>query len=163
MTKNVMKDTLAREDLDLLDQLTAEGIEPVSPPAEIRAHVLETIRATSQFDEHVPGDHESRTLRAAEGRWSAVAPGARIKRLSKDPVRQTVTCLLELAANAIAPAHDHEGTEDTFVVSGSCRIGALGLSAGDFHHVEAGAHHGDLIASAEGCVLLITFALDDVA
>ena len=163
MTKNVMNDTLELEDIKLLDQLTAESIEPVAPPAAMRARILAAAKATSQFDESVPGEHESRTLRAAEGRWSTVAPGARLKRLSKDLVRKTVTCLLELAPNAIAPAHDHAGTEDTFVVSGSCRIGSLGLSAGDFHHVEGGAHHGDLIASADGCVLLITFALEEAA
>ena len=156
-------DILPQEDLDLLDRLTAETIAPVAPPVAMRARILEAVSATPQYDERVPGEHESRTLRATEGRWSAVAPGARLKRLSKDVARKTVTCLLELAPNAIAPAHDHEGSEDTFVVSGSCRIGALGLSAGDFHHVEPGAHHGDLIASADGCVLLITFALEEVA
>ena len=163
MAAHVMTDTLTREDLALLDQLTAKTIEPVVPPSAIRAKVLEAVRATSQLDESVPGEHESRTLRADEGRWSTLAPGARMKRLSKDLVRKTVTCLLELDPNALAPAHDHEGTEDTFVVRGSCRIGALGLSIGDFHHVEAGAHHGDVIASAEGCLLLITFALEEAA
>jgi anti-sigma factor ChrR (cupin superfamily) len=163
MATEVTRDTLPLEELSLLDQLTAESIEPVAPPLAMRARILEAVRTTPQYDETVPGEHESRTLRAAEGRWSPVAPGARLKRLSKDLARKTVTCLLELAPNAIAPAHDHEGSEDTFVVRGSCRIGALGLSAGDFHHVEAGSHHGDLIASAEGCVLLITFGLEEVA
>jgi hypothetical protein len=163
MTGNVMKDTLAREDFELLDQLTAEAIQPVAPPASIRGRLLEKIQQTPQFDDSVPGDHESRTVRATEGKWSTVAPGARMKRLSKDAVRNTVTCLLELAPNAIAPAHDHEGTEDTFVVSGSCRIGALGLAAGDFHHVDGTAHHGDVVASDEGCVLLITFGVEAAA
>jgi anti-sigma factor ChrR (cupin superfamily) len=163
MNDKVTTDTLPHEDLELLDQLTAKTIAPVAPPLAMRTRILEAVSAIPQYDETVPGEHESRTLRATEGRWSAVAPGARLKRLSKDLARKTVTCLLELAPNAIAPAHDHEGSEDTFVVSGSCRIGALGLSAGDFHHVEAGAHHGDLIASADGCVLLITFALEEVA
>jgi anti-sigma factor ChrR (cupin superfamily) len=158
-----MNDTLTREELALLDRVAAEAIEPVAPPSAMRARVLETVRATPQFDESVPGEHESRTLRAAEGRWSAIAPGARLKRLSKDLQRKTVTCLLELEPNAIAPAHDHEGTEDTFVVRGSCRIGSLGLAVGDFHHVEAGAHHGDVVASGEGCLLLITFALEEAA
>jgi anti-sigma factor ChrR (cupin superfamily) len=163
MTANVMNDTLTGEELALLDRVAAEAIEPMAPPAAVRARILEAVRVTPQFDESVPGEHESRTLRAGEGRWSTLAPGARMKRLSKDLVRKTVTCLLELEPNALAPAHDHEGTEDTFVVRGSCRIGALGLAAGDFHHVEAGAHHGDVVASGDGCVLLITFALEEAA
>jgi putative transcriptional regulator len=165
MTANVMTDTLTNDDLAVLDRLTAESIEPVAPPSLIRAKLLETIRMTAQqqLDESIPAEHEMRTLRAAEGRWTDVAPGARMKRLSKDLTRKTVTCILELAPNAIAPAHDHEGSEDTFVVSGSCRVGALGLYTGDFHHVEASAHHGDVVASAEGCVLLLTFGLEHVA
>ncbi|HKR66184.1 MAG TPA: hypothetical protein VJZ00_20815, partial [Thermoanaerobaculia bacterium] len=131
-----MTDTLTREELALLDQLTAESIEPVAPPSAMRARVLDAVKATPQFDESVPGEHESRTVRAEEGKWSVVAPGVRLKKLSKDRARNTMTCLLELAPNAIAPAHDHEGTEDTFVISGSCRIGSLGLAQGDFHHVD---------------------------
>lgn len=158
-------DTLSSDDLSILDQLAAESMEPVNPPSALRAKLLETVRATAQttLDESIPGEHESRTLRADEGRWTEIAPGARMKRLSKDLVRKTVTCILELAPNAIAPAHDHQGSEDTFVVSGSCRVGALGLYTGDFHHVEASAHHGDVVASAEGCVLLLTFGLEEAA
>lgn len=158
-----MSDALSFEDLAILDRMTAETIVPVPPPAPIRARVLEIIGATAQLDTTVPGSHESRTLRAEEGRWTDVAPGARIKRLSKDAQRGTVTCLLEIAPNAIVPAHDHHGKEDTYVVRGSCHIGTLGLYVGDFHHVEAGARHGDLIASEEGCTLLITFDLADAA
>ena len=158
-----MTDTLTREELALLDQLTAESIEPVAPPSAMRARVLDAVKATPQFDESVPGEHESRTVRAEEGKWSVVAPGVRLKKLSKDRARNTMTCLLELAPNAIAPAHDHEGTEDTFVISGSCRIGSLGLAQGDFHHVDAGAHHGDVIASAEGCLLRMTVGLEEAA
>jgi anti-sigma factor ChrR (cupin superfamily) len=158
-----MTDTLTNEDLAILDRVAVESIPPVDPPSAIKAKLLETVRATSQLDDSVPGEHESRTLRAAEGKWSAVAPGARIKRLSKDLQRKTVTCLLELAPNALVPAHDHEGSEDTFVVSGSCSIGALGLNTGDFHHVEPGAHHGDVVASTDGCVLLLTFGLEEAA
>jgi anti-sigma factor ChrR (cupin superfamily) len=160
-----MTDTLSNNDLAFLDRLAAESIEPVTPPATIRTSLLETIRKTAQLqlDASVPGEHEMRTLRADEGFWKDIAPGARMKRLSKDLGRKTVTCLLELAPNAIAPAHDHEGSEDTFVVSGSCRVGALALNTGDFHHVESSAHHGDVVASAEGCVLLLTFGLEKAA
>jgi anti-sigma factor ChrR (cupin superfamily) len=74
-----------------------------------------------------------------------------------------MTLLLELEPEAILPAHDHDGGEDSYVIRGSCRIGAVALSAGDFHHVDAGAHHGDVVASAEGCLLLLTVDLADAA
>jgi anti-sigma factor ChrR (cupin superfamily) len=139
---DVHTDGLTAEDFELLDRAAAECVEPVEPPADVRAKVMTAIRS-------VPGAHESFTVRADEGSWKTVAPGARVKKLKPG------TFLLDLDAHAVLPAHDHEGGEDSFVVRGSCHIGALGLSAGDFHHADAGAHHGDVVASAQGCLLLI--------
>jgi anti-sigma factor ChrR (cupin superfamily) len=158
-----MTDALTPEELELLDQLVGETIEPVEPPAETRARVIAQARNTPQLDESVPGEHESRTIRAVEGRWTAVAPGARMKKLSKSTRRGSITCLLELEPNAILPAHDHHGEEESYVVRGSCRIGAVELREGDFHRVDAGAHHGNVVASAEGCLLLLTIDLADAA
>lgn len=149
-----MSDALTREELELLDRIAAETLSPCPPPPAVRASVLEAIRSLPQLDESVPGEHESVTVRADEGTWKAVAPGARMKRLSKNDRR--VVFLLEMEPHAIVPAHDHEGREDSYVIRGACRIGALGLAAGDFHHVESGAHHGDVVATAEGCLLMIT-------
>jgi anti-sigma factor ChrR (cupin superfamily) len=78
-----------------------------------------------------------------------------MRKLSEDAARKTVTFVLDLAPGSLLPAHDHHGAEDSYVVSGSCRIGAVDLYAGDFHHVDAGAHHGDVV-SETGCVLLLT-------
>ena len=151
-----MTDHLAQEDLDFLDRITAETCNPVPPPPDVRERVLNAIRDTPQRDERVPGPEESLTVRSDEGAWKAIAPGTRMKRLARDG-RRTVF-LLELEPHAVVAAHDHEGAEDTYVVRGSCYIGALGLAAGDFHHVEPTAHHGDVVASAEGCLLLITLS-----
>lgn len=148
-----MSDALSNDDLEMLDGLVAESIEPVAPPPAVRARVLAAIKP---LDHSVPGEHESVTVRAEEGRWSTVAPGARLKKLNKDPRRNTLTCLLELEPFALVPAHDHEGGEDSYVIRGSCHIGALSLNVGDYHHADAASHHGDIVASAEGCLLLIT-------
>jgi anti-sigma factor ChrR (cupin superfamily) len=67
-----------------------------------------------------------------------------------------MTFLIELEPHATVPAHDHEGGEDSYVVRGSCRIGALALDTGDFHHADVTAHHGDVVASDDGCLLLLT-------
>lgn len=144
-----MTDHLAPEDLEFLDRIAAESCTPVPPPPQVRARVLEAVRG-------IPGAHESVTLRADEGVWKTIAPGTRMKRLAKDERR--VVFLLDLDPHATVPAHDHEGAEDTYVIRGSCFIGALGLAAGDFHHVDSTAHHGDVVASAEGCLLLITLS-----
>lgn len=149
-----MTDALTREELDLLDRIAVSAIEPVDPPSAIRTRVLDSIRAIPQLDTSVPSADESVTVRADEGTWKTVAPGARMKRLTKD-ARRTVF-LLDLEPNALLTAHDHEGGEDSYVLRGSCHIGGLGLALGDFHHSDAGSHHGDVVASDEGCLLLIT-------
>jgi anti-sigma factor ChrR (cupin superfamily) len=148
-----MSDALTLDDLQLLDRAVAESIDPIAPPASVRARVLAAIKP---LDDSVPGSHESLTVRAEEGKWTVVAPGARLKKLTRDARRNTLTCLLELDPHAHVPAHDHEGGEDSYVIRGSCRIGALALNVGDFHHADADSHHGDIVASAEGCLLLIT-------
>jgi anti-sigma factor ChrR (cupin superfamily) len=153
-----MSDALTHDELELLDRIVAETIAPCDPPPEVRAHVLESIRRAPQLDESVPGEHESRTVRADEGTWKTVAPGARMKRLSKKDDRRVVF-LLEMEPFAVVDAHDHAGGETSYVIRGSCRIGALGLGTGDYHTVDAGAHHGDVTAGADGCVLLLTLEM----
>jgi anti-sigma factor ChrR (cupin superfamily) len=154
MGQTVMTDRLTAEDLQLLDRIAAEAISPVDPPAALRAQVLEAVHRAPHLDESVPRPDESLTVRADEGTWKTIALGTRMKRLAKDG-RRTIF-LLDLDPHAVVAAHDHEGAEDTYVIRGSCHIGALGLAAGDFHHVEPTAHHGDVVASAEGCLLMIT-------
>ena len=147
---------IAQDDLDFLDRITAESCSPVAPPTGVRARVLDAIRTVPQRDDSVPRPEECLTVRADEGTWKLIAPGTRMKRLAKDARRQIF--LLDLDPHTLVDAHDHEGSEDTYVLRGSCHIGALGLAAGDFHHVEATAHHGDVVASAEGCLLMITLS-----
>lgn len=149
-----MSDTLQREDLELLDRIAASAIDPVPPPATARAGVMDAIRATPQLDSSVPAPEECVTVRAEEGTWKPAGAGARMKRLTKD-ARRTVF-LLDLDPNAILPAHDHDAGEDSYVLRGSCFIGGLGLAEGDFHHTDGGSHHGDVVASDQGCLLLIT-------
>jgi anti-sigma factor ChrR (cupin superfamily) len=152
-----MSDALTREELELLDGIACAAVDPVPPPAAARARVMESIRATPQLDASVPAPEECVTVRADEGTWKTIAAGARMKRLTKDANR--VVFLLDLDPNAIVAAHDHEGGEDSYVIRGSCFIGGLGLAEGDFHHSDAGSHHGDVVASDEGCLLLITMAI----
>jgi anti-sigma factor ChrR (cupin superfamily) len=140
-----MTDALTPEDLELLSSLAAETLDPVAPPPELRAQIVNAVR-------NLPADRV--TIRASEGRWFAAGAGVSVKRLSATAT--TVTVLMQLAPNAVIPAHDHHGPEDSFIISGSCHFGPMPMSAGDFHHAEATAHHGQIVASADGCLLLVT-------
>ena len=156
-----MTELLTIDDLELLDEVMAESIEPVAPPPAIRAKVLSAVkRRRRPLDESIPSAEVSHTVRDGEGQWVSPLAGIRTKKLSEDAKRGTVTVLLDLAPGSLLPAHDHHGAEDSYVIRGSCRIGAVALAQGDFHHIEAGAHHGDVV-SDEGCLLLLTVDRDD--
>ena len=140
-----MSDTLTRDDLNFLNGIVAEAITPVDPPAWLRARILGAASETSQ---------NTRTVRANEGRWHRMVPGVTVKTLSVDIERDTATILMMFEPGARVPQHDHAGAEDSFVISGSCRIGEAYLLKGDFHHADAGTRHEEII-SDEGCVLLL--------
>jgi len=140
-----MTETLTREDMHLLSAIVAEAIEPIDPPAALRARILAAAAAAPQ---------NTRTVRSEEGRWHCLVPGVTVKLLSMDTERDTATILMTLEPGSTVPSHGHSGPEDSFVVSGSCRIGPTYLYRGDFHHADAGTQHGDVV-SEEGCVLLL--------
>ena len=129
--------------------LIAESLEPVEPPPPLRERLLGTVSG-------------ARLIRAGEGTWRAIGPGLRMKRLTSDRKRNTVTLLLEFEAGAKYPGHSHRGAEDSWVVRGSCRFGAVVAREGDLFHVEPGQHHGDVI-SESGCLLLIVADWSDFA
>lgn len=146
-----MNDQLTLDELMAIDELIAQSIEPVAPPVSVRTQILDSIRNIPQ---------NSTTIRVDEGRWKPVLPGVDMKRLSRDAKRGTVTVLLRFQPGATLPEHGHHGYEQTYVVEGSCCIGSVGLSQGDYHTVEAGERHGTVI-SKEGCTLLLVVDEED--
>jgi anti-sigma factor ChrR (cupin superfamily) len=127
----------------------ADSLEPVTPPAELRRRVMASVSPAAQ-----------KIVRASEGKWLDLAPGVRLKKLSSDRARNTVTVLIEMEPGSTLPAHENRHPEDSFLVRGSCRIGEVAFRPGDFHRVEAGAHH-DAIVSDEGCAVLIVMDAED--
>lgn len=149
-----MSDAFTREELAEFDTFVPELIEPVAPPAALRAQILAAVGGVPQG---------SLTIRAEEDRWRPFpAPGVRWKKLSSDRERGTLTVLLQIDPGAAVPSHGHHGSEDCFVVEGSCHIGSITLAKGDFHRVERGARHGT-VQTKEGCTLLLVVAAEDWA
>ena len=147
-----MTEVLTHDEMELLDSVVADSIEPVAPPPDLRRRIVDAIRGTPQ---------DSRTVRSNEGRWMLCPfPGVKVKTLSVDEKRGTATILVSLDPGSRLPAHDHHGDEESFVVSGSCRIGTVYLRQGDFHRAGEGSHHGDVV-SDEGCVLLLVVDAED--
>jgi len=144
-------DRASIEDASLYREAIAQlagSLDAQAPPADVKQKVM---RAVSQ---------SGRTLRANEGKWNTIAPGVRMKKLSSDRARNTVTVLMEMAPGSSVPPHEHHHPEDSYIISGSARLGELVLFAGDFHHVEAGTRH-DSIISDDGCLALLVMDTED--
>ncbi|HEX3110247.1 MAG TPA: cupin domain-containing protein [Thermoanaerobaculia bacterium] len=125
----------------------AESLDAVTPPAGVKQKILSAVARPN-------------TVRANEGKWTSIAPGVRLKKLSSDRARNTVMVLMEMQAGAVVPPHEHRHAEDSYIIRGSARLGALTLFAGDFHHVEAGSRH-DSIVSDDGCLALLVMDAED--
>src|SRR5260221_3768992 len=141
-----MTELLPKEDVLLLDEIVAETIVPVAPPPSVTSRLMSLVRDIPQ---------NSRTVRSHEGHWTQTPMrGVKVKLLTIDNSRGTATILMDLAAGATLPEHGHHGDEQTFVLSGSCRIGGVSLEKGDFHHIGGDARHGRVVSDG-GCVLLL--------
>ncbi|HEV8433204.1 MAG TPA: hypothetical protein VGR95_07315 [Thermoanaerobaculia bacterium] len=125
----------------------AESLDAVTPPADVKQKILTAVA-------------RPHTVRANEGKWTSIAPGVRLKKLSADRARNTVMVLMEMQPGAAVPPHEHHHPEDSYIIRGSARLGGLTLFAGDFHHVEAGSRH-DSIVSDDGCLALLVMDADD--
>lgn len=125
-----------------------QSLDAVMPPADVKAKVLGAVA--------LPG----RTVRSSEGKWTTIAPGVRLKKLSSDYDRNTVMVLMEMQPGAVVPPHEHHHPEDSYIIRGSARLGDLTLFAGDFHHVEAGSRH-DSIVSDDGCLAVLVMDAED--
>jgi len=125
----------------------AESLDAVTPPPDVKHKILGAVALPN-------------TVRANEGKWTNIAPGVRLKKLSSDRARNTVMVLMEMQPGAAVPPHEHRHAEDSYIIRGSARLGDLTLFAGDFHHVEAGSRH-DSIVSDDGCLALLVMDAED--
>src|ERR1051325_1828017 len=103
-----MTEVLTRDEVDALDTIVAESIEPIAPPPELRRRILDAINGVPQ---------DSRTIRAEQGRWHVLPfPGVKVKPLSVDAPARMRRVLTAFDPGARLPAHDHHGDEESFVV-----------------------------------------------
>ncbi len=141
--------------LDVAAALAA-AVPQRSAPAGLRARVLDRIRTTPQIR---PGgeappkaapfhfvDHDAPWL-------PTPLPGVRLKVLSASPSAEYAMLLAELAPGTVYPEHEHEGVEETYVLTGDLTCQGRVLRPGDYFHAEPGTHHEPL-TSREGCTAI---------
>jgi quercetin dioxygenase-like cupin family protein len=123
-----------------------ERASPVQPPASVWAAIQRRVESVGP----------SAARREAEGVWLEFASGAKMKMLYVDPATGERTALIRMEPGSSCPAHDHEQTEECFVLEGSINIDGEDYRSGDYIIAPAGSRHG-VVASAAGGVLLIHY------
>ena len=120
------------------------------------------IRLMSRLNEAAPSPPPGFSFRLAHDQdWLPhPVPGIRMKVLALNRQQGYATLLLDVAPGTTFPAHHHSGAEECYVISGSLVACGRRITAGDFHHADAGSDHGEL-RTDEGCRVLLVVAQED--
>jgi anti-sigma factor ChrR (cupin superfamily) len=126
----------------------ASHLTPIEPPDGLLAKI------DARLDQ---GETKARnqTVRAAEGEWTEMGPGIRIKMLHQNAALRRQTIVLVADPGAVHPAHLHDFDEEIFVVSGDITIDGEELGPGDYHYSPATSRH-PAETTRKGCTCVIT-------
>jgi anti-sigma factor ChrR (cupin superfamily) len=143
---------------DAAAALALARCEQVAPSSNLRDKILERVRQSAQTAPVMPAPETPPGFRFVlndETGWQpGPLPGFRIKPLSTSRDMGYHMLLAELAPGAKFPEHDHNSSEELFVLSGHLHTEGRVLGPGDFLHAEPGTHHHELV-SPDGCVALL--------
>jgi quercetin dioxygenase-like cupin family protein len=128
----------------------AAALKSSPPPPLRRIHLRDNVLA--RLHELAPGD--SRTIRATDGEWRALAPGVTIKLLRSDTRTDNMTAFIRMQPGAALESHVHRQSEECLILEGEIFIGAHRLCAGDMHVAAAGTVHAPS-TSPRGALLLV--------
>jgi anti-sigma-K factor RskA len=129
----------------------AEALPAAPLPPGLWARIEQAVAATDAL----AGTH---TVRADEGEWIALAPGAWIKHLHLDQERGTRSLILRLEPGGSLPAHLHVSDEECLVLEGEMIIAGVRFGPGDYHLAPAGVTHGVLSSRTGGLIFIRTGA-----
>lgn len=133
-----------------LDRIAATPLAEINQPP-----VASASPATAQTEQLV-------MRRASDTGWRACLPGVFIKTLSLDRARGTMTALVRLAPGACLPPHRHSEVEESFILSGNCRINGETLGVGDYRRAPRGTADGETTTEQGVVFLLISSMQIDV-
>jgi quercetin dioxygenase-like cupin family protein len=127
--------------------------------ADIPDGLLEPIEARiSASGIELPG---TMTIRAGTGDWIDVAPGLKIKVMSRIEAINRQTFMAWLQPGGQYADHDHDQDEEIYMIEGDLIIGDIVLRPGDFHIARAGRHH-PVHRTTTGCLCLISQAISPI-
>ena len=150
-----------------LDRLALAGPKTPVPDAlkgkvlaRIRAGMAQRVQAEPSEAQRVAPELQFKKAADASG-WKALPiAGAWIKLLSLESTRGYAVLLGKLDPGVRYPAHLNVGPEDFYILTGDLHVSGNELGPGDFHHADAGSHHGENYSVA-GCTLLAVLTVDD--
>lgn len=145
---------------DVLGALLRSMPPPSRPPAGRIAGAKKRLLARVAEQAATAGDSGIATVRSSEREWLAHCPGV-VKMLLFDDGRSR-SWLTRLEAGSRLPAHVHVGDEESLVLEGSCYLGEVFLSQGDYMVARAGSRHGE-VYSPEGCLLFVRSPIKEQA
>lgn len=149
-----LSDDLAeREIMSRAVRMLAYAPEPVAPAAALRDRVLARIQQEGHGASFEINNNYF--ARAAAMTWVELAPGIEVKMLFRDPATNARTTLVRMGANLAFPAHEHDGIEDLYLISGEAWVGDIPMSAGDYCRAPAGTEHTDVRSGEAGAFSIV--------
>ena len=143
-----------------LDQLALTP-EPVTPPASLRARILDSVRQ-SISDEIQPKASASTLHFEDEGPWKPYSvPGIEYRMLHLDRTSREVVMLVRAESGSRYPMHQHTSTEDMFMLRGELVLDGSTYGPGDFIRSSTGSQHG-VGDTPGGCMFLMRGSIDDL-
>jgi anti-sigma factor ChrR (cupin superfamily) len=142
------------------------SVDPVSPQAELRERLMETIARTPQpRAQESPGVLYEKDgviiARPAEMTWAAgELPGVFLKVLFNDTTRGYTTAMVRMTPGTRYPSHQHAGVEELYLLEGDLCVGDMVMRAGDYCRGEARSIHEE-IATENGCLFVVTSSDQD--
>jgi anti-sigma factor ChrR (cupin superfamily) len=149
--------------LETTAALAATQSARVAPGPAVRSRILDRIRSTPQMRPATPDAAPDAALEtsgfhfkpADSGDWrKGPGKGLRYRVLSVSKDLGYWMLLLELTPGGVIPTHDHQGSEQVYLLSGDLRTQGRTLVPGDFLHSEPGTVHQELV-SPSGCMAIL--------
>lgn len=134
------------------------------PPGALRQRFLDSIRAQvapSPAASPLIFERDGLSvLRTSEMEWNSVAKGLAVKVLFDDTAREMTTTIVRLDPETFYPAHQHNGTEEVYVLQGELQVEGVNLQPGDFCLSRPETiHQGSY--SKRGCTLMVKSSKHD--
>ncbi len=157
----------AVKDFQNVAELLGASVTPKAPPASLREKLLEKVRmeqgpepakrkTITESSEQI-ADAGFTVIREQDRQWHDIGPSIRVKVLNFDKNQGRMTALARMGPHSAFRPHEHLGSEEFYVLEGTCFIGGQLLRVGDYHRAEAGTFH-DETSTEEGCLMLTIFS-----